>query len=54
MKKSLLNIGRALNRNEQKQISGGTDAFRKECGDVSGPCCHFVWEPGVGVVEVCE
>lgn len=57
MKKSLLNVGRTLNRNEQKQIKGGVDRFKRECGDVHGPCCHIVLEytiNGWEEVEVCE
>ncbi len=59
MKKSLLNLGKALNREEQKQIKGGgiPAVFKKECGDVSGPCCHIVLEytiDGWAEVEVCE
>ncbi|MDY8136932.1 hypothetical protein [Aquimarina sp. 2201CG5-10] len=32
MKKSLLNLGRALNRNEQQQINGGMSASFGTCG----------------------
>ncbi|WP_299115451.1 hypothetical protein [uncultured Winogradskyella sp.] len=42
--KNLLNLGKALNKAEQKQVIGGA-SFTHECGDVfSGPCCFDVME----------
>jgi hypothetical protein len=36
MKKQILNLGKALNKVEQKQISGGVSS----CDTYSGPSCY--------------
>ncbi|RZS91939.1 hypothetical protein [Aquimarina brevivitae] len=44
MNKSLLELGKALSRAEQKQIKGGVDltsvCIEEETG---GKCCHYVY-----------
>ncbi|MCK8523823.1 hypothetical protein M0D21_19735 [Aquimarina sp. D1M17] len=50
MKKSLLNLGRALNRNEQKTIKGGVTFTDSEDICAGG---GDVWN-GIGVPRGCE
>jgi len=48
MKKSILNIGRALNKTEQKKINGGREygeclfRYSFDCGVPDHICCNFL------------
>ncbi|WP_160114734.1 hypothetical protein [Aquimarina sp. AU474] len=45
MKKSMLNLGRALSKVQQKQISGGAgEVFRTPClaEEHGGKCCYTI------------
>ena len=45
MKKSILNLGKALNKAEQKSINGGWDPCRTtaECQEMSGDPYAICW-----------
>jgi len=53
MKKGILNLGKALNKEEQKQISGGTEF----CGTLDHNCCGGIICCGecgyYGGAEIC-
>ena len=52
MKKSILKLGKALNKAEQKEVNGG--AVIVECGDSSGGCsCNcFFDDRGLCVMDI--
>ncbi|WP_299887372.1 hypothetical protein [uncultured Lacinutrix sp.] len=51
MKKSILNIGKALNKAELKTINGGEITF---CNNPGGHCdLHHICEPWMGRTGIC-
>ncbi len=59
MKKSILNIGKALNKSEQKEVFGGARGFAPPCSNPSGNPCNPAnnsWtnnNPACELGEVC-
>ena len=58
MKKSILNIGKTLNKAEQKDVLGGGLGFGDECTNPSmNPCDpfagQFLGNPACNINEIC-
>jgi len=58
MKKSILNIGKTLNKAEQKNIFGGNLGFAPPCDNSSGNSCdpnagQAFGNPACNIGEVC-